>query len=229
MEWQAIACAPDDEARRSASAWLDELIWREFFIALLFHFPHLPERPLRPEGDRRRWRHDPEGFLAWVEGRTGYPLVDAAMRQLRATGWMPNRARMVVASFLTRLLGIDWRWGARVFFAELLDGDPAVNLGNWQWVAGVGTDYASSFRRFDPTRQARKWDPEGRYIRRWVPELERVPAPYVHAPWTMPPEIQRASRCRIGVDYPAPLGGWVEESRPVVPPNGGGDHREFTG
>lgn len=200
---QAMERAPDEEARRSASAWLDELIWREFFIALLFHLPELVDRPLRSEHDR--WREDPQALQAWAEGRTGYPLVDAAMRQLRSIGWMPNRARLVVASFLTRILGVDWRLGARVFMEELLDGDPAVNLGNWQWVAGVGTDYASGFRVFNPTTQAQKWDPEGRYIRRWVPELEHVPIPYVHAPWTMPPEVQRSVGCWIGADYPAPL------------------------
>ncbi len=205
--WQAMERAPHEEARQGASAWLDELIWREFFITLFFHFPNLAERPLRPEEGRIRWREDPEALQAWIEGRTGYPLVDAGMRQLRATGWMPNRARMVAASFLTRALRVDWRLGAQVFFEELLDGDPAVNVGNWQWVAGVGTDYASGFRAFNPTVQARTWDPAGRYIRRWVPELEHVPDSYVHAPWTMPEEVQRTARCRIGVDYPAPMVG----------------------
>ncbi len=202
---RAIQEAPDESARRSALAWLNELIWREFFIALMFHLPDLGRRGLREGTAGIRWRRDEADFAAWAEGRTGYPLVDAGMRQLWATGWMPNRVRMVAASLLTRTLGVDWRLGARWFMEQLVDGDPAVNTGNWQWIAGVGTDYASAFRVFNPTLQARRVDPEGRYIRRWVPELRWVPDPYLHAPWTMPPEVQREVGCRIGIDYPAPL------------------------
>ncbi|MFN3928145.1 MAG: cryptochrome/photolyase family protein, partial [Thermoflexus sp.] len=202
---RAIQEAPDEAARRSAARWLDELIWREFFITLMFHFPNLSHRGLREGRQPIPWRRAEEELAAWAEGRTGYPLVDAGMRQLRAVGWMPNRVRMVVASFLTRTLGIDWRLGSRWFMEQLVDGDPAVNVGNWQWVAGIGTDYASAFRVFNPTLQARRTDPEGHYIRRWVPELRRVPDPYLHAPWTMPREVQQAVGCRIGRDYPIPL------------------------
>jgi deoxyribodipyrimidine photo-lyase len=204
----AMANAPDAEGQRSAQVWLRELIWRDFFYVLFAHEPALRRRSLFPFGERIPWRADPEGFAAWAEGRTGYPLVDAGMRQLRATGWMPNRVRMVAAAFLAKHLLIDWRWGERWFMAHLLDGDPAINGGNWQWAAGVGVDTAPYVRIFQPAAQSRRSDPHGAYIRRWVPELADVPDEYVHAPWEMPPEIQRAAGCRIGVDYPAP---WVPE------------------
>jgi deoxyribodipyrimidine photo-lyase len=182
-----------------------ELAWREFYVGVLYHFPHLPTAPFHPEYAAVRWRDAPDELAAWQEGRTGYPPVDAAMRQLRAEGWLANRARLVAASFLVKDLLLDWRQGERWFRHHLLDGDPAANVGNWQWVAGVGTDAAPYFRVFNPVLQGRKFDPDGTYVRRWVPELARVPPAYLHAPWEMPRELQAQVGCRIGRDYPAPL------------------------
>jgi deoxyribodipyrimidine photo-lyase len=132
-------------------------------------------------------------------------VVDAAMRQLVQIGWMHNRARMIVASFLVKDLLIDWRWGERWFMQRLVDADPAANNGGWQWTAGTGTDAAPYFRIFHPVLQGKKHDPEGAYVRRWVPELAEVPGRYIHAPWEMPPEVQRAAGCVVGQDYPAPI------------------------
>jgi deoxyribodipyrimidine photo-lyase len=132
-------------------------------------------------------------------------VVDAGMRQLWQAGWIPNRPRMIVASFLTKHLLIDWRWGARHFLRRLIDGDAAANSGGWQWVAGTGTEAAPYFRVFNPMLQGQTWDPRGAYVRRWVPELARVPVEYIHMPWTMPIEVQRRSRCLIGGDYPLPI------------------------
>ncbi len=193
------------EAVRGAETWLNELLWREFYSYILYHFPHVRAGSFRSEYDAIVWRNDPEEFRAWQKGRTGYPVVDAAMRQLAATGWMHNRARMIVASFLTKDLLIDWRWGERHFMQQLLDGDPASNNGGWQWTAGTGTDAAPYFRIFNPVLQGEKFDPEGDYVRRWAPELARIPAPYIHRPWTLSDMQQREYGCRIGVDYPAPI------------------------
>lgn len=190
---------------RGAETWLNEILWREFYSAILYHFPHVRRGSFRPAFNAIHWRNNPEEFRAWQEGRTGYPIVDAAMRQLRATGWMHNRARMIVASFLTKDLLIDWRWGERYFMEQLLDGDPASNNGGWQWAAGTGTDAAPYFRIFNPTLQGEKFDPEGASIRRWIPELQRAPAAGIHRPWTMPEEVQREIGCMIGMDYPAPI------------------------
>jgi deoxyribodipyrimidine photo-lyase len=203
--YAAMAAAPDEEARKSAETWLNELIWREFYIAILYHHPFVLRRAFRSDLRAIPWENDIEAFRAWCEGRTGYPVVDAAMRELAATGWMHNRGRMIVASFLVKDLLIDWRWGERWFMQQLVDGDPAANNGGWQWTAGTGTDAAPYFRVFNPVLQSAKFDPEGAYIRRWVPELARVPTVYIHAPWQMPPEVQRQSGCVIGRDYPAPL------------------------
>lgn len=202
---EAAEAAPDPESRRGAQRWRDELLWREFFAHALFHSPHARNRPLRPGAREPVWDNDERLFRAWCEGRTGYPLVDAAMRQLNETGWIPNRARMVAASFLVKNLLVDWRWGEAYFFRQLADGDPASNTGNWQWVAGMGADAAPYFRVFNPVLQGHRFDPDGRYVRRWLPELSRVPAPYVHAPWTLPRDDQVACRCRVGRDYPAPV------------------------
>ena len=193
------------DAVRGAETWLSELLWREFYSYILYHFPHVRAGSFRSEYDAIIWRNDPEEFRAWQKGRTGYPVVDAAMRQLAATGWMHNRARMIVASFLTKDLLIDWRWGERHFMQQLLDGDPASNNGGWQWTAGTGTDAAPYFRIFNPVLQGEKFDPEGDYVRRWVPELARIPAQYIHRPWTLSDMQQREYGGRIGVDYPAPI------------------------
>jgi deoxyribodipyrimidine photo-lyase len=159
----------------------------------------------RPELRQIRWVNDEAQFAAWRAGRTGYPIVDAAMRQLLQTGWMHNRARMIVASFLVKDLLIDWRWGERFFMQHLVDGDPAANNGGWQWTAGVGTDAAPYFRIFNPARQAARFDPDGAYVRRWLPELARLPAAYIHEPWRAPIELQQQAGCVIGRAYPAPI------------------------
>ena len=184
------------EERPGVEKWLDELVWREFYAAVLAHRPEITTRNFRPEYDRLAWRSDPEGFEAWCTGRTGYPIVDAGMRQLVQTGWMHNRVRMIVASFLTKDLLIDWRRGARFFMDHLVDGDPASNNGGWQWAASTGTDPQPYFRIFNPSKQGERWDPEGVYVRRFVPELAELETRYVHSPWLapMPPE-----------HYPAPI------------------------
>ena len=177
------AAQAEPRAKAGIRKWLDELVWREFYHAVLAHSPHVLTRSFRPEYDRLAWRGDDEGFEAWKAGRTGYPFVDAGMRQLRATGWMHNRARMVVASFLTKDLLIDWRRGERYFFDALVDGDPASNNGGWQWSASTGTDAQPYFRIFNPVSQGERFDPEGSYVRRWIPELRDLPANRIHAPW----------------------------------------------
>ncbi len=192
-------------ARQGAATWLNELIWREFYTSILMHFPEVRRRSFREVYRHLPWDNDREAFHAWQEGRTGYPIVDAAMRQLLAMGWMHNRARMIVASFLTKDLLIDWRWGERHFMQHLIDGDPAANNGGWQWTAGTGTDAAPYFRVFNPILQSKRYDPEGAYIRRWVPELADVPDEVIHHPWTMSRAQQERSGCIIGLAYPAPI------------------------
>jgi deoxyribodipyrimidine photo-lyase len=180
----AIREADDEErSRESANTWYQELIWREFYIHILYHFPQVRTQNFRSGYDRIQWRNNKKDFIAWKQGRTGYPLVDAAMRQLYQTGWMPNRARMITASFLVKDLLIDWRWGESWFMENLIDGDLAANNGGWQWVAGTGTDAAPYFRIFNPVTQSRKFDPDGEYIRTWIPELADLGSPAIHAPW----------------------------------------------
>ncbi len=192
-------------SRRGAETWLNELIWREFYMMVLYHHPDVLEHAFQPTLRGINWRNDEAEFAAWCQGRTGYPVVDAAMRQLVTTGWMHNRARMIVASFLVKDLLVDWRWGERFFMQHLVDGDPAANNGGWQWTAGVGTDAAPYFRVFNPSLQGARFDPAGAYVRRYVPELANVPAKFIHEPWKMPPEVQRKSGCSIGHDYPLPI------------------------
>lgn len=203
--------AGDAGARQGAEVWLDELIWREFYAVILYHFPDVLQRAFRAGFRTLAWSDDEDAFGAWCEGRTGYPVVDAAMRQLVQTGWMHNRARMITASFLVKDLLIDWRWGERFFAQHLLDGDPAANNGGWQWTAGVGTDAAPYFRMFNPVSQGAQCDPDGVFIRRWLPELAQAPAAFRHAPWRMPAAVQAAAGCAIGRDYPAPIvdHGWA--------------------
>jgi deoxyribodipyrimidine photo-lyase len=201
----AIDTAPDQTSRRSAEVWLNELIWREFYQSILYHFPHVRQTSFLPEYRSMSWADDREGLEAWQQGQTGYPLIDAAMRQLKQSGWIHNRNRMVVASFLAKNLLIDWREGERWFMQQLIDGDPAANNGGWQWTAGVGTDAAPYFRIFNPIKQSQKFDPDGTYIRSWVPELSTVPNEYIHEPWKMPQPLQLETKCRIGVDYPEPI------------------------
>ncbi len=166
-----------------AETWLNELIWREFYIQILYHFPRVSRGAFNPAFANIEWRNDESDFTAWKEGRTGMPIVDAAMHQLKKTGWMHNRARMIVASFLVKDLLIDWRWGESWFMENLLDGDLAANNGGWQWTAGTGTDAAPYFRIFNPVLQSTKFDPHGDYIRKWIPELSELSAKDIHAPW----------------------------------------------
>jgi deoxyribodipyrimidine photo-lyase len=201
----AMEFAPDEPARRGAETWLNELIWREFYMMVLYHHPDVLEHAFQANLRGISWRNDEAEFAAWCAGRTGYPVVDAAMRQLTTTGWMHNRARMIAASFLVKDLLVDWRWGERFFMQHLVDGDPAANNGGWQWTSGVGTDAAPYFRVFNPSLQGTKFDPEGVYVRRFVPELADVPAKFIHEPWKTPLEVQRGAGCVVGQDYPAPI------------------------
>ncbi len=180
----------------AGEAFLRQLCWRDFHHQVTAAFAAIARVDYRPRG--RRWRNDAELLEAWKAGRTGYPIIDAGMRQLAAQGWMHNRARLLTASFLVKDLGLDWRLGARHFLDLLVDGDIANNSGNWQWVAGTGNDTRPN-RRFNPLRQALRFDPDGTYVRRWVPELASVPAPRVHTPWSLDP----AERDRL--EYPEPL------------------------
>jgi deoxyribodipyrimidine photo-lyase len=201
----AVEAAAGPSQRKGAETWLNELIWREFYQAILYHYPHVEGESYRPALRQIAWENDEEAFAAWQAGLTGYPVVDAAMRQLVKTGWMHNRARMIVASFLVKDLLVDWRWGERFFLRHLVDADPAANNGGWQWTAGTGTDAAPYFRIFNPILQGKKHDPEGAYVRRWVPELAGVPSRYIHTPWEMPEDVQRQVGCIIEVDYPPPM------------------------
>ncbi|NDO82480.1 deoxyribodipyrimidine photo-lyase [Citrobacter sp. NCU1] len=184
----------------AGSVWLNELIWREFYRHLITFYPGLCQhRPFIHWTDRVQWKRNAAHFQAWQEGKTGYPIVDAAMRQLNATGWMHNRLRMITASFLVKDLLIDWREGERYFMSQLIDGDLAANNGGWQWAASTGTDAAPYFRIFNPTTQGEKFDHDGDFIRRWVPELRKVPAKAIHAPWPW------ALKNAVTLDYPHPI------------------------
>jgi deoxyribodipyrimidine photo-lyase len=187
------------------AAFVRQLAWRDFYADLLDAVPDSVDAALRPEYRAIEWEDDPSGLEAWKTGRTGYPIVDAGMRQLRSEGWMHNRVRMIVASFLVKDLLIDWRLGERHFRHHLLDADVASNVGNWQWAAGTGADAAPYFRIFNPVSQSKKFDPAGDYIRRWVPELRGLEAPGVHQPWTIGPLESAAAGVVLGDSYPHPI------------------------
>lgn len=201
-----LAAAAYQRDGRGAQTWLSELIWRDFYHQILAHHPEVAAGVcIKSQYQHLRWPNPPGHFEAWREARTGYPLVDAAMRQLNQTGYMHNRLRMLTASFLTKDLLVDWRWGERYFAEQLLDYDLAANSGGWQWAASVGSDAQPWFRIFNPLTQSERFDPEGEFIRAYLPELARVPTNYIHAPWTMPAAVQRESSCVLGRDYPLPL------------------------
>ena len=191
----ALAAA-EQGAEQGLAAWLNELVWREFFYAVLDTHPRVLEGEFRKAYAALEWDDDTGRLQAWQAGMTGYPIVDAGMRELAATGWMHNRARMIVASFLTKDLHIDWRAGERWFMRQLVDGDPASNNGGWQWAASTGTDAQAYMRIFNPTLQGERFDPDGEYVRRWIPELEGLRGRAVHRPWTAPLESRA---------YPAPI------------------------
>ena len=208
--WRAVAAARQAAADSQVPAgeadkFIAEIGWREFSAHLLHAFPQMTDRAFRPEYDAMPWRDDPAGLSAWKQGRTGYPVVDAGMRELWATGFMHNRVRMIVASFLIKHLLIDWREGEAWFRDTLVDADLASNVQNWQWVAGSGADASPYFRIFNPVTQGQKFDADGRYVRRWVPEIGRFPDKWLHAPWTAPTEVLRRAGVLLGRDYPHPI------------------------
>ncbi|MDX2187933.1 MAG: deoxyribodipyrimidine photo-lyase [Opitutaceae bacterium] len=192
---------------RGLQKFLTEVGWREFAYHLLYHFPNTTHEPLREEFRRFPWADDPDGrlFNVWKRGRTGYPIVDAGMRELWTTGWMHNRVRMVAASFLVKHLRLAWQQGAAWFWDTLVDADLASNTLGWQWTAGCGADAAPYFRVFAPVLQGEKFDPEGRYVRRWIPELARLPDVWLHKPWEAPPEVLAQAGVVLGKDYPQPI------------------------
>ena len=188
-----------------AEPYLRQIIWREFAYHLLYHFPETPAAPLRAEFAEFPWRNDRDGLRAWQQGRTGFPYIDAGMRELWATGWMHNRVRMAVASFLVKDLLIDWQAGADWFWDTLVDADLANNTLGWQWTAGCGADAAPFFRVFNPVAQGEKFDPQGDYVRRWVPELARLSASWIHKPWLAPQGALSAAGVEPGTTYPRPI------------------------
>ena len=193
---------------RGAEVWLSELVWRDFYHQILHHHPRVVGHAFKPEYDAIRWehgKHADQWFEAWCEGRTGYPLVDAAMHQINQTGYMHNRLRMVVASFLVKDFGLDWRWGERYFAEKLNDFDLAANNSGWQWAASTGCDAQPYFRIFNPVNQSEKFDPQGRFIRRYLPQLARLPDKLIHAPWLARPVDLAAAEVQLGVHYPQRL------------------------
>jgi deoxyribodipyrimidine photo-lyase len=201
--WAAIRRQRGKE--KSRECFLRELGWREFAHHLLYHFPHTPEQPLRKNFEDFPWRPHPEKLRAWQRGRTGYPIVDAGLRELWHTGWMHNRVRMIVASFLVKDLLISWRDGAAWFWDTLVDADLANNTLGWQWSAGCGADATPYFRIFNPASQSAKFDPTGTYIRRWVPELSDLPDKWIRQPWLAPADVLQAAAVELDRSYPRPI------------------------
>ena len=201
----AIAARDRDRSVTGANTWIGELTWRDFYHQLLIHVPRIADEPFVEAADAVAYRNDEAGWNAWANGSTGYPIVDAAMVQLNTTGWMHNRLRMIVASFLTKHLLIDYHRGERYFETHLADADLAANNGGWQWSASTGTDAAPYFRVFNPTLQGKTYDPDGAFVRSMLPALARVPARYVHEPWALPPLIAAEAGFALGRDYPEPI------------------------
>ena len=200
-----------------AAAFVRQLAWRDFYAHVLLHHPGNARHAHRRQFDALEWEDDPEALDAWRTGRTGFPVVDAAMRQLLHQGWMHNRARLIVGSFLTKDLHLDWRAGEAHFMRHLLCGDEAQNNGNWQWIASVGVDPGAVLPAlYNPMAQQRRHDPDGEYVRRWCPELRDVPLAKLAEPWTMTPEEQAAAGCTIGADYPAPIVDHARERRRAI-------------
>ena len=205
--WQSAraAAAEDSGATRGADTFIRELLWREFSYHMLVHAPSLPDLPLREQFSRFPWKPNAAHLESWQRGRTGYPIVDAGMRELWTTGWMHNRVRMIVASFLIKHLLQPWQDGERWFWDTLVDADLAANASSWQWVAGSGVDAAPYFRIFNPVKQAETFDPAGDYIRKWCPELSKLPTPDIFAPWEATPEALAAADVELGKTYPQPI------------------------
>ncbi len=199
--WYALQTQSSD----GSQAYLRELGWREFAYHVLVNFPETPDQPLRSQFENFPWKHNAKALRAWQRGQTGYPIVDAGMRELWTTGWMHNRVRMIVASFLTKDLLIDWREGAQWFWDTLVDADLANNTMGWQWTAGSGADAAPYFRIFNPVRQGEKFDPAGDYVRQWVPELKSLPKKWIHDPWEAPADVLAEAGVELGEDYPRPI------------------------
>jgi deoxyribodipyrimidine photo-lyase len=202
--WSAV-CRKANGRTEGERSYLRELAWREFAYHLLFHFPSTPERPLDERFAEFPWKRDRAKLRAWQRGRTGFPIVDAGMRELWHTGWMHNRVRMIVASFLVKDLLIPWQDGAAWFWDTLVDADLANNTLGWQWIAGCGADAAPYFRMFNPVLQGEKFDPDGVYVRRWVPELRALPDEWLQWPWEAPAAILAESGIELGHTYPQPL------------------------
>lgn len=200
---QLITQLNNSEFISNVKAWMNELIWRDFYMQILYYFPQVLKENFRHKNIH--WLNNQDIFHAWCNAQTGFPLIDAAIRQLTETGWMHNRLRMVVASFLTKNCLIDWRWGEMFFMQNLIDGDPAANNGGWQWCASTGTDAVPYFRIFNPVTQSKKYDTDGIFIRTWLPELRDVKNKYIHEPWLMPLDEQIRSSCQIGKEYPFPI------------------------
>ena len=193
------------QASTMHSTYMKEVGWREFAHHLLHHFPHMTKGPLRPEFESFPWRHDATMLKAWQQGRTGYPIVDAGMRELWATGWMHNRVRMIVGSFLVKHLLLDWKLGAEWFWDTLVDADLANNTMGWQWISGCGADAAPYFRIFNPIMQSQKFDAEGDYIRKWIPEISKLSNKDIHTPWTADAMILQMAGIKLGNTYPSPI------------------------
>ncbi len=193
--------------RRSAGAdiWLSELIWRDFYFQILHHYPQAATSAFKPKYEKLSFKNNELLFSAWCNASTGYPIIDAAMRQINHSGFMHNRLRMIVASFLTKDLLIDWRWGEKYFADHLNDFDLSANNGGWQWAASTGCDAQPYFRIFNPVSQSQRFDPQGKFIRRYLPELNNVTDKFIHAPWTMPPQEQQRCGVIVGTQYPLPI------------------------